>query len=115
MNSIFGRLVFSVVAMGFSVGAFGCAQGAPAAPANEIPPPVVVEPPKCGNGKMDMGEMCECPMGASTQCKVDTVTCGMLMNGATGTLLCDAKTCTYVTAMCSSSAAGGTGAGGASH
>jgi hypothetical protein len=115
MNSIFGRLVFAGAAMVFSVGAFGCAQGAPAAPAMEILPPVVVEPPKCGNGKMDMGELCECPMGASTQCQITGATCDMLMNGYKGPLLCDAKTCTYSMALCTNSAAGGSGAAGASH
>jgi hypothetical protein len=118
MNSMVGRLVFWVATTGLSLGMFGCAQGAPAAPANEIPPPVVVEPPKCGNGKMDLGELCDCPVGASTQCQIPGATCDMLMNGHKGPLLCDAKTCTYSMALCTSSGApgtAGTGSAGASH
>jgi hypothetical protein len=115
MNSIFARLVFCVAASVSSVGAFGCAQGAPAAPANEILPPVVVEPPKCGNGKMDTGELCECMAGASGRCPIMGATCDMLMNGFKGPLLCDAKTCTYNMDLCTNSAAGGSGAAGASH
>jgi hypothetical protein len=114
MNSMVGRLVFWGAATGLSLGIFGCAKGAPAAPVNEIPPPVVVEPPKCGNGKMDMGELCDCQMGA-TLCVIPGATCDLLMNGAKGPLLCDAKTCTYNMSMCTSGGAAGTGAAGASH
>jgi hypothetical protein len=54
-------------------------------------------------------------MGATTQCQIAGATCDMLMNGFKGPLLCDAKTCTYSMALCTNSAAGGSGAAGASH
>ncbi|HEY2736130.1 MAG TPA: hypothetical protein VGI70_19165 [Polyangiales bacterium] len=110
MKSMLVRSVFWVVAC-FSIGLSGCAQGAPAAPVDDIPPPVAVMAPTCGNGKMDVGELCDCPVGATTQCEITpAATCDMLMNGYTGTLLCDAKTCTYNMSLCTGP--GGTGTAG---
>ena len=77
-----------------------CAQGAPAEPVDKIDAPLPVMEPLCGNGKMDPGEMCECPKTAQGICTLPGMTCDLLMNGTTGLLLCDAKTCLLNTDMC---------------
>jgi hypothetical protein len=90
-----------------------CAQGAPATPELAVEAPAIMIQPTCGNGMADMGELCDCKPGVTTQCQVEGRTCDMVMNGATGPLLCDAKTCQFNLSMCS--VPGSVGAGGAGH
>jgi hypothetical protein len=91
-----------------------CAQGSPADPVTKIDAPVIVEPPLCGNTKLDPGEECECPNKETKgQCKVDNMTCAMLRPGSLGTLLCNAAPmCTFNFSLCTGGAPGATGAGG---
>jgi hypothetical protein len=112
MNAKLGRLGtwFSLLAL---AAVAACAQGEPAVPAIGVEAPAIMVQPTCGNGTPDMGEICDCKPGVSTQCLVEGKTCDMIMNGATGPLLCDAKTCQFNLSMCA--VAGGPAAGGAGH
>jgi hypothetical protein len=110
MNAIVARLGFWFGLLALGVVA-ACAQGAPADPVAEIPAPVVMAEPTCGNGKPDMGEICDCMKGVTTLCTLDGKTCDMMMNGTTGPLLCNAKTCQFDISMCKP-IGGGPGAGG---
>jgi len=92
-----------------------CAQGTPAAPVTVVQDaPAIMVAPACGNGKPDMGEMCDCKPGVTLSCLVEGTTCDMVMSGYTGTLLCDSKSCAFDFSMCAPIGAptgtGGTGA-----
>lgn len=90
-----------------------CAQGAPATPELMVDAPAITIAPTCGNGTPDLNEPCDCKPGVTTQCEIKDKTCGMVVNGATGPLLCDAKTCQLNRSMCS--VPGSVGVGGAGH
>jgi hypothetical protein len=103
-----GSLFFSILVL-----VAACAEGAPAAPVDSIEAPLPMMEATCGNGKMDPGEMCECPKTASTTCALQGMTCDIMMNGTTGLLLCDAKTCLFNTDMCKGPNGGPAGGAGA--
>jgi hypothetical protein len=113
MKSVIGQLVFLGAMVSLSAALTSCAQGSPAAPVNEITAPQAAAVPTCPNGKIDPGEMCECPAMATTQCALATpMTCDVLMSGTKGNVLCDAKTCTFSLVECMGTA---TGTAGTSH
>jgi hypothetical protein len=91
-GSLFLSSIFMLVA--------ACAEGAPAEPVESIDAPLPMVEPTCGNGKMDPGELCECPKTATQSCALQGMTCDLMMNGTTGLLLCDAKSCLFNTSMC---------------
>jgi hypothetical protein len=94
------------------MGVGACAKGAPAeVPDLPEPPPDIVVP-TCGNGKMDMGEDCECMNKETTGLCVANMTCDIVTPGDKGMLLCDSKTCKFDTSMCNSHPAGSAGTGG---
>ena len=57
---------------------------------------------KCGNGKIETGEECECPTGRAS-CELKQTSCGSVIGGATGTVSC--ARCRYDLSMCSSKVA----------
>jgi hypothetical protein len=115
MNTPQGRLS---ICFGFLcvVALSSCAKGSPAAPPQVIEAPAPIVEPKCGNGVLDQGEMCDCTQKGATKCPLPGMTCDMLMNGFTGMLLCDVtKNCTFNMDLCKSltgTAGGGAGVGG---
>lgn len=70
----------------------------------------------CGDGFVDtsLGEVCECPMGATGPCVVNDKSCSDVHPGEVGTLLCNPGMCMYDVTMCMAPTAGmgGGGAGG---
>lgn len=110
------RLAWLIPALcAFSILA-SCAEGAPAAPPDQMRADSTLGQPKavCGDGMKDKDEQCDCPVTTSTMCMVPAeVTCAALAMG-TGPVYCAAQTCTFVTEMCSkpTNGIGGSGAAG---
>ncbi|HKU39261.1 MAG TPA: hypothetical protein VJR89_13965 [Polyangiales bacterium] len=110
MLARFGTLSF----LAFAV-LSACAEGAPAAPADEKMADITLgqTPAMCHNGMLEKGELCDCRPETSTMCEAPSnVTCESLMLGV-GPVFCDAQTCMLVTSMCSlGKPGGGAGASG---
>jgi len=111
--SVRPRWLATVFAVSLSLAA--CAEGAPAAPPDQMPATPAAPVFVCGNNVREGNEVCDCPETASLMCAVPaTVTCESLMMG-TGTVYCDPNTCNYILTFCSAgSAGGGAGMGGTS-
>jgi hypothetical protein len=91
-----------------------CAEGAPAAPPDQIPAMPAAPVTVCGNNVREGAEVCDCPATATIMCAVPaTVTCESLMRG-TGTVYCDPRMCNYITTFCTLGMQGGAGMGGTS-
>lgn len=106
------KSVMAVVCLGIAA----CAEGSPSQPAMDIPPPAVVMPDLCGNGKVDVNglkkEDCDCGPTATGLCMVPGMDCSAVGRG-TGALLCNPKPmCTFDYSMCSvkTGSTGGMGA-----
>lgn len=85
--------------------AAGCGSDSPA------PAPAAEAGTKCGNGKIDTGEVCD-----GTQLGGKTCATAMLTSGTVGSLKCSADCKTFATTSCNKGtggAGGTTGAGGA--
>ena len=94
-----------------------CAEGMSSdAPGIQQADPLLAVPPAvCGDGMKDKLEACDCPKSATTMCAApEAVTCESLGMGS-GTVYCDATSCMFITAMCTTGqgATGGTSGGAA--
>jgi hypothetical protein len=89
-----------------------CAKGEPAEVPDLPDPPADPIIPTCGNGKIDMGEDCECMNKQTTGLCIAGMTCDIITKGDNGMLLCDSQTCKFDVSMCNTHPAGAAGMGG---
>ena len=113
MSSRFGWLFPALCATSILT---ACAEGAPAAPPEQMraDSSLGMAKPVCGDGMKDKTEVCDCPATTSTMCMAPSgVTCETLGMG-TGPVYCAAGMCNFVTSACSMSTGntGGSGAAG---
>jgi hypothetical protein len=112
MSSRLGWLSSLLLAFSFAA---ACAEGAPAAPAGELPadPTLGETKPVCGNGVREKNELCDCPATTSTMCEApEGISCESLMKG-TGTVYCAPRLCVYITDFCTMPGSGGVAGAGA--